>query len=98
MKVQVMTVLRDCPILGIGIDHGFSAIKLSDDDFPTAITQVDEPITTENILEIGGVNYRIGGRRIDVREDKTSDDSFNPLDRASFPQTLPRSSGAPWKG
>ena len=66
-------------ITPIPVDHGFSHIKTADDIFPTAISEVDIPITTENILQIGDKYYRAGGKRIDVLEDKTSTDSFKLL-------------------
>ena len=61
------------------IDHGFSTIKTPDDVFNTAITEIDEPITKEKVLHIGEKNYRVGGKRIDVLEDKTSTESFKLL-------------------
>ncbi len=66
-------------ITPIAVDHGFSHIKTASEIFPTAIAKVDIPITNENILQIGDDYYRVGGRRIDVLEDKTQTQSFKLL-------------------
>ncbi len=75
---------KNHPVIAVGIDHGFSSIKLSDDDFPTAIAQIDDPITQDNVLMIDGKSYRIGGKRIEVLEDKASTDSFRLLTYAAI--------------
>ena len=63
----------------VAVDHGFSHIKTASEIFPTAIAEVDIPITNDNILELGGKYYRVGGKRIDVLEDKTETESFKLL-------------------
>lgn len=77
-------------ITPISIDHGFSHIKTVDEVFPTAIAEVDIPISNDNILQIGDAYYRAGGKRIDVLEDKTSTDSFRLLTYVAIAKYLER--------
>lgn len=81
---------KETIITPIPVDHGFSHIKTADDTFPTAIAEVDIPITNDNILQIGNKYYRAGGKRIDVLEDKTSTDSFRLLTYVAIAKHLER--------
>lgn len=72
----------------IAVDHGFSHIKTVDEIFETAITPIDEPISGKNVLQIGPKYYRIGGRRIDVLEDKTATDEFRLLTYVAIARQL----------
>ena len=74
----------------IAVDHGFSHIKTVDEVFETAITPIDEPISGKDVLQIGSRYYRIGGRRIDVLEDKTSTDDFRLLTYVAIARQLAR--------
>ena len=77
-------------IIPIAIDHGFSTIKTPHFSFTTGIAPIDEPITQEKILEIEGKHYRVGGKRMDVLEDKTSTDAFRLLSYAATAMELDR--------
>ena len=77
-------------VILVAVDHGFSTIKTPDDVFATAISEIDEPITQEKTLYIGGKYYRTGGRRIDVLEDKTSTESFRNLTYVAIAKMLER--------
>ena len=74
----------------IAVDHGFSHIKTVDEIFETAITPIDEPISGKDVLQIGQRYYRIGGRRIDVLEDKTATDDFRLLTYVAIARQLAR--------
>ena len=85
----------------VAVDHGFSHIKTASEIFPTAIAKVDIPITSENILQIGEDYYRVGGRRIDVLEDKTQTESFKLLTYVAIAKHLEarnvkKAHGDPW--
>ena len=77
-------------IIPIAIDHGYSHMKTKDDIFPTGVAAIDEPISYENVLEVGGKCYRIGGARMDVLEDKTQTDDFLFLTYAAIAMALER--------
>ena len=77
-------------IIPIAIDHGYSHMKTKDDIFPTGVAVIDEPISYENVLELDGKCYRIGGTRMDVLEDKTQTDDFLLLTYAAIAMVLKR--------
>lgn len=81
---------NESPIIPIAIDHGFSTIKTSHFCFTTGISEIDEPITQENILWIDGKSYRVGAKRMDVLEDKTASDAFRLLSYVAIAMELDR--------
>ncbi len=72
----------------IAIDHGFSHIKTVDEIFEAAISRIDEPISGKDVLQIGSRCYRIGGRRLDVLDDKTATDDFRLLTYVAIARQL----------
>ena len=83
-----MTMSNDTPTIAIAIDHGFDGQKTPHFYFTTGIAPIDEPITQKNVLTIEGNSYRIGGKRIDVLEDKTSTNAFRLLTYAAIAMEL----------
>ena len=74
----------------IAIDHGFSHIKTVDEIFETAISPIDEPLSRKDVLQVGSNYYRVGGRRIDVLDDKTATDDFKLLSYVAIARQLTR--------
>ena len=90
MPRQVIVMSKDDELIVIAIDHGFEGIKTPHFSFTTGISEIDEPITQENVLFYNGKNYRIGTQRIDVLEDKTSTDAFRLLSYAAIAMEMDR--------
>lgn len=62
----------------VGVDHGYGGMKTVHTAVPTAIAKYEqEPaVASGHMLVYEGSYYRIGGRRIHVRTDKTSDEMY----------------------
>ena len=73
----------------IGIDHGWSHIKTANDVFKTAIEEiVNEPAFYENVLEYEGKFYKVGGKRLDVKNSKVENENFYLLTLAALAKEL----------
>lgn len=75
----------------IGIDHGWSMIKTSNDVFVTGIKEdTKEPPLFHDILEYEGKYYMIGGERLTVRNNKTENENYYYLTLAGIAKELKR--------
>lgn len=55
----------------IGIDHGWSNMKTVSKVFTTGVKEITtEPAFYDNVLEWGGSYYKVGGKRLEVRDTK----------------------------
>lgn len=61
----------------IGVDHGYGNIKTTNTVTPTGVTAYEtEPIFSGNILEYGGMYYRIGEGHKEFIADKAMDEDY----------------------
>ena len=61
----------------IGVDHGWSYIKTVGNEFVTGVKEMTtEPALTDGILEYNGRYYKIGGKRLEVKDTKTETEDF----------------------
>ena len=69
----------------IAIDHGWSNIKTVNTVFSTAVNQIaNEPGIFDNILQYEGKFYSVGGKRLEVKDNKVTDESFYLLTLAAM--------------
>ena len=60
------------PIIIIGVDHGYAAMKTAHFSFHTGLVAHEhEPYTLNNVLEYGGKYYVVGSGRQPLQKDKT---------------------------
>ena len=75
----------------IGIDHGWSNMKTVSRVFTTGVKEITtEPAFFENIVEWNGAYYKVGGKRLEVRDTKVENDNFYILTLASAAKELNR--------
>lgn len=73
----------------IAIDHGWSNIKTVNTVFSTAVNQIaNEPGIFDNILQYEGKFYSVGGKRLEVKDNKVTDESFYLLTLAAMAKEL----------
>ncbi len=73
----------------IAIDHGWSNIKTVNTVFTTAVNQIaNEPGIFDNVLQYEGKYYSVGGKRLEVKDTKVTDDSFYLLTLAAIAKEL----------
>ena len=73
----------------IGIDHGWSGMKTVHEVFTSGCKEIStEPAFTENLLEFGGKYYKIGSRRLEVRDTKVTDENYYMLTLAAVAKEL----------
>ena len=73
----------------IAIDHGWSNIKTVNTVFTTAVNQIaNEPGVFDNVLQYEGKYYSVGGKRLEVKDTKVTDDSFYLLTLAAIAKEL----------
>ena len=61
----------------IGIDHGWSGMKTVHEVFTSGCKEIStEPAFTENLLEYGGKYYKIGSKRLEVKDTNTTDTAY----------------------
>lgn len=73
----------------IAIDHGWSNIKTVNTVFTTAVKRIaNEPGIFDNILQYEGKYYSVGGKRLEVKDTKVTDDSFYLLTLAAMAKEL----------
>lgn len=75
----------------IGIDHGWSNMKTVSSVFTTGVKEVTtEPAFFDNVVEWDGAYYKVGGKRLEVRDTKVENDNFYILTLASVAKELGR--------
>ncbi len=75
----------------IGIDHGWSNMKTVSKVFSAGIKEITtEPAFFEDVLEYDGVYYKIGGKRMEVKDTKVDDENYYLLTLASVAKELER--------
>ena len=73
----------------IGFDHGWNFCKTRHASFLSGLREITtEPALYDNVLEYGGKYYKIGTKRMEVRENKVSDDTFYLLTLAGIAMEL----------
>ena len=76
--------------IAIGIDHGWSQIKtVNTDVFTSGVKEITTmPALYDNVLEYEGKYYKIGGERLEVKENKVLDENFYLLTLAAIAKEL----------
>lgn len=75
----------------IGVDHGWSNMKTVSQVFTTGVKEIStEPAFFDNILELNSVYYKIGGKRLEIRDTKVENDNFYFLTLASMAKEMKR--------
>ena len=75
----------------IGVDHGWSGMKTATQVFTTGVKEITtEPAFFQNIVEYKGSYYKVGGKRLEVRELKVENDNFYLLTLAAVAKELNR--------
>ena len=75
----------------IGIDHGWSNMKTVSQVFTTGVKEIStEPAFFDNVVEWNGIYYKVGGKRLEVRDTKVENDNFYLLTLASVAKELNR--------
>ncbi len=75
----------------IGIDHGWSGMKTVSQVFTTGVKEITtEPAFYEDVVEFQGAYYKVGGKRLEVRELKVENDNFYILTLAAVAKELNR--------
>ena len=73
----------------IGIDHGWSMVKTSSQVFVTGVKEITtEPGMFDDVLELDGKYYKIGGVRLEVSDVKIENDNFYILTLAGIAREL----------
>ena len=61
----------------VAIDHGWANMKTEHDVFTSGVSEITtEPALYNDVLEYEGKYYKIGGKRLEVKEDKIHDDNY----------------------
>lgn len=61
----------------IGVDHGWSGMKTVSQVFTTGVKEITtEPAFYNNVVEFNGSYYKVGGKRLEVRELKVENENF----------------------
>ncbi len=75
----------------IGVDHGFSMMKTVSQVFTSGVGEItSEPALYENLLEYQGRYFRIGGKRLTVKQTKVEDENYYILTLAAIAKELER--------
>ena len=75
----------------IGVDHGWSGMKTVSQVFTTGVKEITtEPAFFNNIVEYNGSDYKVGGRRFEVRDLKVENDNFYLLTLVAVAKELKR--------
>lgn len=73
----------------IGIDHGWSNMKTATQIFTTGVKEITtEPAFYDDVVELDGKYYKVGGRRLEVRDTKVENDNFYLLTLAAVAKEL----------
>ena len=77
------------PIIIIGVDHGYAAMKTAHFSFHTGLVAHEhEPYTLNNVLEYGGTYYVVGSGRQPLQKDKTRTEDYYLLTLAAIAKEL----------
>lgn len=69
----------------IGVDHGWANMKTAGSVFTSGIKEITTtPALYENVLEYEGKYYKVGTKRLEVRETKVQDDNYYLLTLAAI--------------
>lgn len=75
----------------IGIDHGWSNMKTVAQVFTTGVKEITtEPAFYDDVVELNGKYYKVGGKRLEVRDTKVENDNFYILTLAAAAKELNR--------
>ena len=75
----------------IGIDHGWSNMKTPTQIFTTGVKEITtEPAFYDDVVELDGKYYKVGGKRLEVRDTKVENDNFYLLTLAAIAKELNR--------
>jgi plasmid segregation protein ParM len=75
----------------IGIDHGWSKMKTATQIFTTGVKEITtEPAFYDDVVELDGKYYKVGGKRLEVRDTKVENDNFYLLTLAAVAKELNR--------
>lgn len=75
----------------IGIDHGWSNMKTATQIFTTGVKEITtEPAFYDDVVELDGKYYKVGGKRLEVRDTKVENDNFYLLTLAAVAKELNR--------
>lgn len=75
----------------IGIDHGWSNMKTATQIFTTGVKEITtEPAFYDDVVELDGKYYKVGGKRLEVRDTKVENDNFYLLTLAAAAKELHR--------
>lgn len=73
----------------IGIDHGWSNMKTVRSIFTSGVKIITtEPAFFDNVLELHGTYYKVGGSRMEVKDTKVTDDNYYILTLAAIAKEL----------
>lgn len=73
----------------IGIDHGWSNMKTVTQIFTTGVKEITtEPAFFDNVLEWNHHYYKVGGKRLEVRDTKVENENFYLLTLAAAAKEL----------
>ena len=73
----------------IGIDHGWSGMKTVHEVFTSGCKEIStEPAFTENLLEYGGKYYKIGSKRLEVKDTKVTDEEVKQAMAVRVPKDV----------
>ncbi len=75
----------------IGIDHGWSNMKTATQIFTTGVKEITtEPAFYDDVVELDGKYYKVGGKRLEVRDTKVENHNFYLLTLAAAAKELNR--------
>lgn len=73
----------------IGVDHGWFGMKTVHEVFTSGCKEIStEPAFAENVLEFAGKYYKIGSRRLEVKDTKVTDENYYMLTLAAVAKEL----------
>lgn len=73
----------------IGIDHGWSNIKTANQIFVSGVKEMaTEPALQDNLVEYQNAYYKVGTRRMEVKDTKVVDESYYILTLAALAKEL----------
>nr|WP_308545424.1 ParM/StbA family protein [uncultured Lachnoclostridium sp.] len=75
----------------IGIDHGWSNMKTVSSIFTSGVKEITtEPALFDNVVEFEGKYFKVGGKRLEVKDTKVTDENYYILTLASIGRELNR--------
>lgn len=75
----------------IGVDHGWSNMKTVGSVFTSGVKEITtEPALFDHVVEFEGKFYKVGGKRLEVKDTKVTDDNYYILTLAGIAKELER--------